>query len=260
MDVTAAVTCLVVLGFYALFYRTIVKRWGVFVQPLVRRSGIQATRPLREIDAMSKLAAAGVAQALFATTLIAVSGVDLSAVLGAGLRPELLALGALLGIGELAMASMICAVVVELALASTAPEHRGAVQGRWLAESRGGWMAQFSATLRAGPGWFAATCIGLYVAGEELVFRGIVIELLRPDGAILAVGASLVLFMTAQVFHMPSLRAALFPVVGAAVVGLVHGLVYWQTPGVLPLMVAHLTFFLGTLAVASAPARPRTVG
>jgi hypothetical protein len=260
MDMTAALACVAVLAFYGLFYRTVVKRWRGLVRPFVRRSGIEATSPLREVESMSKLAAAGVAQALFAVALMTTSGVDVSAVFGSGPHPELLVLGAVLGIGELALASVLCAVVVEVALARTPPERRRAVQGRWLAEARGGWMAQFSATLRVGPRWFAAVCVALYVAGEELVFRGILIELLRPEGAAVAVGVSLVLFTTAQVFHMPSLRAALFPVVGAAVVGVVHGLVYWHAPGVLPLMVAHLTFFLGTLALASAPAPARVAG
>jgi hypothetical protein len=209
---------------------------------------------------MGKLAAAGVAQAVFAAALLAAAGVNLSAVLGDGPHPELLALGALLGVGELALASMLSAVVVEVALATKPPERRSAVQGRWLAEARGGWMAQFSATLEVGPAWFAAACVGLYVAGEEVVFRGILIELLRPQGAAVAIGLSLALFTTVQTFHMPSLRAALFPVVGAAVIGLVHGLVYWHAPGVLPLVVAHLTFFLGTLALVRAPAAVRTVG
>jgi membrane protease YdiL (CAAX protease family) len=251
---TALLACLAVLGFYACFYRTVVKHWGVLVRPLVRRSGIEATSPLREIESMSKLAAAGVAQALFAAALMAGAGVDLSAVLGHGPPPELVALGVVLGVGELALASLLCAAVVEVALATTTPERRRDVQGRWLAESRGGWMAQFSATLQVGPAWFAVGCVGLYVAGEELVFRGILIELLRPQGAAVAIGASLALFTTAQGFHMPSLRAALFPVIGATVVGLVHGLVYWHAPGVLPLVVAHLTFFLGTLALVRTPA------
>jgi hypothetical protein len=246
---TAALSCLAVLGFYALFYRTVVKRWRVFVRPFVRRAGIEATSPLREIESMSKLAAAGAAQAMFAAGLMAATGIELSSLLGDGPRPELIALGAVLGVGELALASVLCAVVAEVALLTTPPEQRRSVHERWMAESRGGWMAQFSATLRVAPAWFAMACVGLYVAGEELIFRGILIELLRPHGAAVAIGTSLALFTMVQVFHKPSLRAALFPVVGAAVVGFVHGLLYWQAPGVLPLVVAHFTFFVGTLAL-----------
>jgi hypothetical protein len=36
----------------------------------------------------------------------------------------------------------------------------------------------------------------------------------------------------------------MFPVVGATVVGVVHGVLFWVLPNVLPLIVAHLTFFL----------------
>lgn len=118
-------------------------------------------------------------------------------------------------------------------------------------------MGQFAATVAAAPPWFSLASVSLYVAGEEIVFRAIVIDAAAGAGAVAAVALSLVLFVVVQAFNMPSVRAATFPIVGAVVVGLVHGVLFWQTYDVLPLIVAHVTFFAGALALAAAP-RPIT--
>jgi membrane protease YdiL (CAAX protease family) len=110
-------------------------------------------------------------------------------------------------------------------------------------------MSQFSATVSTAPVWFAAASMGLYVSVEELIFRGILLELLRPAGAVWAIGISTVLFVMVQAFSMPGWRAAMFPMVGAAILGLVHGFLYWRVPVLLPLVVAHLTYFGGALGV-----------
>lgn len=70
------------------------------------------------------------------------------------------------------------------------------------------------------------------------------LELFRPSGFAIAFTASLVLFVAMQVFFMASWRAAMFPVVGALVMGVVHGLLAWRVPHLLPLVVAHIVFFL----------------
>ncbi|HVE77687.1 MAG TPA: CPBP family glutamic-type intramembrane protease [Gemmatimonadaceae bacterium] len=223
-------------------------RCGRLVQALVERSGIDRRYSVREVQATAKLAAAGVAQCLFALVMMLLLDLGPAAVLGPVFRADLVVLGAVLGLGELALASFLCNVGVRLALLRSGD--RGADRSAaWLVQGRGGWMSQFNATVRTAPAWFAVGSICLYVAVEELVFRGILIELLRGAGAVPAVGASLLLFVAAQLFNMPSARAAAFPAAGAVVVGLVHGVLYWRVPDVLPLVAAHLTFFVGALGM-----------
>jgi hypothetical protein len=120
---------------------------------------------------------------------------------------------------------------------------------RWLAESRGGWMAQFQAVVTEVPPWLAIVSITLYIAVEELIFRGILISALRPYGATIAIGVALVLFVSIQAFHMPRLRGASMPIAGATIVGTIHGLLFWMIPFLFPLIIAHLTFFSGTLLI-----------
>jgi hypothetical protein len=243
---TAVAVTLAVLAFYAFFYRKVVRHWGRLAELVVERLRLGSTRSVREIDAIGKLMAAGVAQALFVVALFPILGTDIGAI--TSLNVDLLALGAVLGFGELALASFLATAIVQLELLWRSDER--SVEA-WLAQGRGGWMGQFAATVASAPPWFALASVSLYVAGEELVFRGIVIDAAAGAGAGVALTLSLVLFVLVQAFNMPSVRAATFPMVGAVVVGVVHGVLFWQTYDVVPLVAAHLTFFAGALVLAA---------
>ena len=77
---TAVAVTLAVLAFYALFYRKVVRHWGRPAEWVVGRLRLGSTRSVREIEAMGKLMAAGVAQALFVAVLLLVLDVDLGAI------------------------------------------------------------------------------------------------------------------------------------------------------------------------------------
>ena len=51
------------------------------------------------------------------------------------------------------------------------------------------------------------------------------------------------LFIAVQVFNMPSWHSAMFAVLGALVIGLVHGGLYLAVPNLLPLIIAHMVTF-----------------
>lgn len=241
---SAVVGCLAIALFYGLAYRVVVARWGGVAQALVDATSIEQHHSAREVEAISKLVAATAAQAAFAAALIlALPRIDV-----VRLRTDdlaLAALGALLGIVEIALASFICTVLVRAT--ATAPDRERQV----LVQGQGGWMGQFVAIMRSAPLLLAVPTVVAYVAAEEIVFRAVVIELLRDAGAgaPTAIGVSLALYVAAQRVNMPSWRAAMFPLAGAAVIGLVHGILFWRVPTVLPLVVAHATFILGALTM-----------
>ena len=244
---------LAVLAFYGLFYRYVVARWGTVVRWALRGLRLDARSPVREVEAVEKLAAAGVAQLLFALVLAWWTGLPGDRILGAEIEPGIWAAAALLGIGELAFTSLICTAVLEVAVA-VGPGERAA--HRLVTRSRGGWMSLFLLTARTAPSALTVASVCLYVAVEELIFRGIVITSFAGWGGAAAVCASAVLFVAVQAFGMPSGWAAVYPMVGAAVVGLVHGILFWRMPAVAPLAVAHVAFFAAALTVASARAAP----
>ena len=239
---TAAAGCLAIGTFYAFAYRVVVARWGRVAQALVRGSSLESRHSAREVAAITRLGAATVAQGAFAALLVllipAVRSHTLSSV-----DPDLLVMGAALGIGEIGLASFACTVM--LRLTTTAPDR----ERQTLVQARGGWMGQFVAIFRSVPRLPAAATVVAYVAVEEVVFRAVVIDMLRSEGSgpYLAIGTSLALFLLAQRVNMPSWRAAMFPLTAAAVIGVVHGILFWRVPEIAPLVVAHATFILGAL-------------
>jgi membrane protease YdiL (CAAX protease family) len=241
--VTVTLVCLVVIAFYAYFYRVVVARCGRLVRPALAAMRLERDHPLRDVDATGKLAAANIAQLLFALTLLRALSLTPASLVGS-FRWDLIALGMVIGVGELGLASNLCAALNRLTMPATT---RSVTVRPSFAQGRGGWMALFGATARTLPPWLAALVIGTYVLVEELVFRGILIGLLRPAGGVMTVATSSALFVAVQVFNMPSLRTAIVPAVGAAVIGLVHGVLYWRTAQLLPLMAAHVTFFATAL-------------
>jgi hypothetical protein len=250
--VKGAAVVVAVLAFYGFFYRHVVARWGPAAQWAARRLQLDVRHPVREVDATGKLATASVAQLFFAIALAWALGLGFGDLVGPGLRPEILVAAAALGVGELALTSLVCTVVVELAVLAAAGSRAAGVRD-WAAKSRGGWMSYFLLTARAAPSALAVLSICMYVVVEELIFRGILLTALAGWDRSVAVVLSTALFVAVQAFAMPSGRAATFPMVGAFVVGIVHAVIFLHVPDVLPLAVAHLAFFGAALSTARAP-------
>ncbi|GGK75201.1 hypothetical protein Sme01_50800 [Sphaerisporangium melleum] len=272
-----------------------------------------------------ELAAAGASHVLVVLLLALVTGVDIAALLTGWNRPGLIVLGAAIGVGEVALGSLLCRVVIEGVQARgrrRAATERGGARGpsagrgtvgtpagrgpagapfgrgpggavgasfgrgpggaagappgraaartlpattgvagpaadagageermrQWLGLSRGGWIRHHLKTMEVVSLPLALTLTAVQVGSEEVVFRGLALTWLRDAGPVLAIALSCLLFTVMQVFLMSSWRAAMFPVVGAIVMGLTHSVLYWNYPILIPLMVAHVTFFLFAVA------------
>ncbi|GGO06647.1 hypothetical protein GCM10010116_13170 [Microbispora rosea subsp. aerata] len=241
-----------------------------------------------------ELAAAGASHVLVVALLVLVTGIDLTRFVSGAARLDLIALGAAIGVGEVALGSLLCRVLIEgvqargrrrtgsVRGARTVPataggavdaavrttgwsavratarssgrstagnaEDRGERTRQWLGLSRGGWIRHHLKTMEAVSLPLALALTAVQVGSEEIVFRGLVLTWLRDAGPVLAIATSCLLFTVMQVFLMSSWRAAMFPVVGAIVMGVTHSVLFWHYPVLLPLVVAHVTFFLFAVA------------
>lgn len=194
-----------------------------------------------EAESIVGLLAAAVGQTTFFVVALLLTGLSFDAVAGGGIEPRLLGLGAVLGVGEAALASF----VGYLALPATkgrADDVGGAQQ--WLATGRGGWMRLYLRTAEVAPWPLLVVLTTVYVTVEEAVFRGLLVSMLSSYGLGLAVVGSAALFVAVQMLHMPSWRAGLFPAAGGLVVGIIHGVLFVTIGDLAPLIVAHLTMFL----------------
>ncbi|MEU8278868.1 type II CAAX prenyl endopeptidase Rce1 family protein [Microbispora bryophytorum] len=247
-----------------------------------------------ERGSVLELAAAGASHVLVVAVLVLVTGVDLTRFAAGFDRPGLIALGAAIGVGEVALGSLLCRVLIEGVQAAgrrragspaggarggmrsgTRVEVRSAARGevrgartapataggaadgavesgermrQWLGLSRGGWIRHHLKTMEVVSLPLALALTATQVGSEEVVFRGLVLSWLREAGPFLAIGISCLLFTVMQVFLMSSWRAAMFPVVGAVVMGVTHSVLFWHYPVLIPLMVAHVVFFLFAVA------------
>jgi hypothetical protein len=242
--VSDAALLAVVVGYYAV----VVGRGGdVAARRLLHGAVGRSGRAVDEVDSVVRMAMAAAMQLAFACVLVAVLGVSVAELVPDELRLELVLLGVVLGAGEALLGSFLGTIAMRVA-AKLAPQSAPADAAQWLTVGRGGWMRLFLRTAEAAPLRFGLVVMTLYIAVEEVIFRGVLISYLDEGGAAVALTLSVLAFVAVQVFSMPSWHAAIFPVVGALVVGVVHGSLYLAVPDLLPLVVAHLVLFAVAVA------------
>lgn len=201
---------------------------------------------LDQLETTARAVVSSTMQVGFLGVVLFLSGIPVDALWPERVRPELLAYGVALGFGEVALASFAALIGMRVADA-LATGGRPASDSDWLAMARGGWMRRFTRAAEVLPfgAWLALAFS--YVAVEEVIFRGVVINLIDgPLGGAAAVTASVLLFLVPQRILAPSWRTAIFPLIGAATVGLVNGLLYVAIRDLLPLIVAHTTMIAFT--------------
>lgn len=150
-----------------------------------------------------------------------------------------------IGLGIAEMASSIVLSEYMIAGYNTLTRHTGRLAPVppmiWLDSSRAGWMGQLSTASRVLPRPLGGLLVWLQVGGEEMMFRHC-IPLLCGGGPVgFALGG--VLFVGMQAIGMPRLRSAAFPLLGAAIMAVVHAYLYAATGSLAPLVVAHATSF-----------------
>jgi membrane protease YdiL (CAAX protease family) len=210
---------------------------------IVRSLGLARRYPPRDADALVRLPLAGLSQALFCCLLLLATRADVGRLVGGRLSLVLLVYAPLLGLGELAVARFVGELAIRAGSALGSPVDLRSPFA-WQALGSSGWMQRYTASRELLPRAVWIATVGLYVAGEELVFRGAVLSYLGPIlGPAGAVALSVLLFALVQTFDLPSWRAALLPLSGALVVGVVHGVLFVSTGAVPPLVVAHFVFF-----------------
>jgi hypothetical protein len=234
---------LVVVGMIGLYY-WFVKRW-LYARCtwLAERVSFSRRYALHEVASVFELIVGAGSHVLFCVALIVVTGVPVA---GLGLGPPppiLLGYGVLLGIGTMMIGTLASRTLVQTVMI-VQPTGGPAGLGEWFTMSRGGWMRHYLRVLEVCPPPVAALLLVVQVGCEELVFRGILIGYFRPYGMAWAVALSTCFFVAMQASLMPSWRNAIFPMTGAAVIGVVNGVLFWLVPFLWPLLVAHIAFFV----------------
>lgn len=157
-------------------------------------------------------------------------------------NPLLLSEGCLLGIGVMGASSLLGRIYIEIMRYMFPKKYPSDIRN-WLAMARGGWIRHHFHVLEVLPIPIALTITLGQVCAEEIVFRGVLMNYFHNNGDYIALVISTLLFMIMQIFHMSNRVSSVFPVIGALVLGVTGGLMYVHVHTLLPLIIAHITFF-----------------
>lgn len=149
----------------------------------------------------------------------------------------------ILGVSLFGLSNFLCQLYVFLVKAFNvinAPSDKVS----WFALSKSGWIKHHFQCVKVFPALIYVPVIFLQVACEEFVFRGFLINYFVGYGKAISVFISMLFFIFAQLFSMPSIFAAAFPVIGALVMGLFHSYLFLKTHQIIPLMISHFCFFI----------------
>lgn len=245
----------IVVAAIALYYGVLVRSFDRLAYRFALRH--LSLRGLRNDDVLAvvNILVAGAFQMAVVGVLIMLLDLPLGKLVFAGFEPVFLLLAPLLALAEMAMAAMLASIV--MAAAGGWQRWRGQRQVfmNWQGMMQAGWLRSFNRTHALLPRHAGALLFLVYLAFEEILFRGIALGALLPCGMGVAIMVSSLLFAAAQTAGMPSAAHALFPVAGALVMGPVHGyLALLQVP-LAVLILTHLLFFLGAIGSAAGMAQ-----
>lgn len=201
--------------------------------------------PFSQITGVIELSIVAICHVCFCMFLLTIFKIDIVSILKNTSIISCL-FGVLIGIGSVGISILICSVGMKIFEAFAKKNSPSTLDG-WMTIANGGWIRHHKHTLKILPVYLALLIITLQIGSEEIIFRVVLTHIFMPYGIVVAFVISTCLFIYMQTLHMPSMASAMFPVLGASVMGVTHGLIYLNDPSIIPLIISHLTFFIFTV-------------
>lgn len=240
----------------ALYYGVLVSTFDRRVYLFVLRSLPVAGMRNDDVFAVVNIVVAGAFQLAVVAVLVGALDLPLHGMLFGGFSPVYLLLAPLLAVAELSLAGMLASMIMAAVTAWQRARGKSQVFDRWQAMMQSGWLRSFSRSHAVLPRHVGTGLFAVYLACEEILFRGIALHALLALGPVAALLLSGLLFVAVQTVGMPSLGHALFPVAGALVMAPVHGCLALLHVPLAFLILTHLMFFLAAIGSAAAFAQP----
>lgn len=214
-----------------------------FAPTLTRHLSLTKYFPKHDIEGTIELILIAISHMFFCILLILVIPITWPTIsLSWPEIPSYFIYGILLGIGCMGISGLICKIVIQLI--SIFSKNYCYDLKKWLTISRGGWIKHHLQSIEILPIYFSLAVLAIQVGSEEIIFRGVLLNYFMEFSMGISFVTALTLFIIMQMFLMNRWEAALFPMIGAAVMGIAHSILYLQVPLLWPLIVAHITFFL----------------
>jgi membrane protease YdiL (CAAX protease family) len=241
LGTTFLVTFALLLSFYYYF------KAGVFkLAPIIaKKTKLIQHYPFSQVVGTIELSIVAVSHVIFCLLLLYFFKVNIRSIFMEVTFTDCL-YGALLGIGSVGISVLFCTVAIK-AVEIFAKDKAPCSLTGWAAISNAGWIRHHKHTIKILPIFIALLIITMQIGSEETIFRSVLLQAFAPFGIATAFSVSTLLFIFMQTFHMPSMLSAMFPMIGATIMGVIHGLLYIYHPSVVPLIISHLTFFIFTV-------------
>lgn len=184
------------------------------------------------------------AHTLLAMSLIVFFKIDTNTLFFANLSPRLIFLGILLGIAQMGLSMLVNRALIQT---FTHLKHKNLPRDiqDWISASRSGWIRHHLSLLKVLPFYVAIVFTLLQISSEEIIFRGVLFNLYQSHfGFMVSTLLSTLFFSYMQSFLMPSKVSAMFPVVGALIMGVSNCYLMSLIPNIVPLVIGHITFFI----------------
>jgi hypothetical protein len=199
--------------------------------------------PKSDIEGTVELTMIAVSHVIFCTVLIVITPIQWPIVnINLITIPIYFLYGILLGIGCMGVSGLFCKIAIQI-INIFKINHTYDLK-TWLTIGRGGWIKHHLQSIEILPIYLSLSVLAMQVGSEEIIFRGILLNYFIQFGSAIAFFTAWSLFVLMQAFLMHRWQGAIFPMIGAAVMGFVHSILYLQVPILWPLIVAHITFFL----------------
>ena len=251
------VRAILLIAFIVIYYRWFFVKVIDAIRAGMKIPALDRRFPVRDVDGAIRLVFAAILQATFFSALFFLYRPAMLHVSSLDANPVLLVLASVLGVGEMALATLFGLSAIQVT--DLIDRFRRLPPTDWPIVARGGWMQLYLKAIAIFPRWVVALIVLGYVGFEEAIFRGLIISVFVPLGIGLALFASVCTFIVVQTFHTPGWRTAMFPAIGAAVMGTVHGLLFIAVPSIVPLALAHASFFVAMLWASGGLLRQRRV-
>jgi len=199
--------------------------------------------PKSDIEGTVELAMIASSHVIFCLLLLAMMPIHLPiAAINWHVIPLYFFYGILLGIGCMGVSGLLCKIIIQIIKTLKLDDNYDLKT--WLTVGRGGWIKHHLQSIEILPVYLSLSILAMQVGSEEIIFRSIFINYFIPFGGQAALWTAVSLFVLMQAFLMNCWQSAIFPMIGAAVMGVVHSILYLQVPVIWPLIIAHITFFI----------------
>lgn len=233
---------LFILSLIILLYYKYIKEYLIFLTPkLAHYFRLTSYFPKHDVEGVLELLLIAVSHTLFCCLLILALPITRPIVHVSLFDFFMYSIyGLLLGIACMGVAGLFCKIII-LLLGNF--NHHYDLK-TWQTFGRGGWIKHHLQSIEILPLSISLTILVMQVGSEEIIFRGLIINYFLAYGYWIAFSIAFFSFVFMQLFLMNKWQSALFPVIGAGVMGIAHTWLYMQIPILWPLIIAHVSFFI----------------